>query len=590
METKLVQCPSCGAEIDLVTNLCPYCIPPDAPAVPASAAAPAVPEERISPPEPPAAVAASAPPTPPAPPASIEAPAPPKPASAVTAVDERERVLGLLLFEAEESLARGAAEKALVLASKAVKDRPDSLTARALLERARREMLRGRRREKLEARLKEAAGLFEQGADAAAEKIVGSALKLLPDHPLALELHAKLKERRLGAGTVEAEAEKELDRLTKNQARQALEAARAAMAAGWGRRAVLALRRGLRLVPGDPDLLAVLKEAQRAAESLDLERARRHALVSQVRAGLELLAQGEFDESLKILRAVLREDPDNARAQAAIQELRQARLLRQEAAARPAAAESAPIAVRKPVAAAPTPAPVAAAPVAPPASAAARGSGPPEIAAARTGVRRAPASPAAIPAEILLPRTRRRATPLGLVLGGGALLCAIVFYVVGRGGGTPARPQAPGPTLAAATPASERPAPPPTLEAAGPLAGLDPELHKALEATLTAYARALESADARLLETARPDLSAAARERRLAPFVGALNAATDIRVLDVHKEGEVFAVSILSTDVIVGGKGTSGPPLEETLRFDRQGGAWLLVRSGGESGGRDPQR
>jgi hypothetical protein len=92
-----------------------------------------------------------------------------------------------------------------------------------------------------------------------------------------------------------------------------------------------------------------------------------------------------------------------------------------------------------------------------------------------------------------------------------------------------------------------------------------------------------------LLETARPDLSPAEREHRLAPFVGALNAATDMRVLDVQREGDSFVVSILSTDVIVGGRGSSGPPLEEALRFDRQGGAWQLVRSGGESGGRAPK-
>jgi hypothetical protein len=33
---------------------------------------------------------------------------------------ERERLFGLLLFDAEESLARGEAEKAMVLASRAV--------------------------------------------------------------------------------------------------------------------------------------------------------------------------------------------------------------------------------------------------------------------------------------------------------------------------------------------------------------------------------------------------------------------------------------------------------------------------------------
>src|SRR6185369_13235228 len=176
--------------------------------------------------------------------------------------DDRERELGLLLFEAEEALARGAAEKAVVLASKAVKDRPDSLTARALHERARRELLRGRRRERLEERVREAEALLAGGDAAGAERIVTSALKLIPSHPVALALFTRLKERRQQAPTAEAWAEQVLER----------------------------------------------------------GKAGQHAVQAQVRAGLDLLGAGELDESLKVLRAVLRADPDNERAQVAVQQ------------------------------------------------------------------------------------------------------------------------------------------------------------------------------------------------------------------------------------------------------------------------------
>ena len=241
---------------------------------------------------------------------------PPAPAA------EEQRAFGLLLFEAEECLARGSPDKAAVLASRAVKERPDSLTARALLDRARRGLLKGRRRERLEAKVREANELFEAGDLESATRLVTSALKLVPDHPLALALFANLKRLRLAAGTAEAEAERELDRLTRAQAKRCLEAARAALDAGWERKALLTLRRGLRAAPDDPELLGLLHETQSAAERDDAPRARRRAANAQIRAGLDLLAHGHRDESLRILRAVLLEDPDNERAQAAVQEAR----------------------------------------------------------------------------------------------------------------------------------------------------------------------------------------------------------------------------------------------------------------------------
>lgn len=468
---------------------------------------------------------------------------------------EAERLFGLLLFEAEESLARGAAEKSLVLASKAVKSRPDSLTARSLLERARGEMLRGRRREKLEARVVEARSLVELGNWPAAEKIVTSALKLIPDHAMALDLIGKIRDLKLRPGTAEAEAEGELLRLARAQAQKAAEAARAALAAGWNRQAFLHVRRGLSQVPDHPDLLALLHETQGSLEQLAAERARRRALLAQVRAGLELLAAGDPEGSLRILRAVLAEDPENARAQAAVQEVRRVRLEKGKAPApRVEVAVPAVPAPSPPRPAASRPVPPRAAPVMP---------------------RAAPsATPALsrIPVEILLPRTRRRATPVGVILLSAVALMGILAVVLGRSGRTPPPPSpVPLPSAAPSPAVAAEPTPRP-----GPLATLDPALRTAVEKTLADYARALEHADLALLAEARPDLTPKERGSRRAPFVGALNAAADIRVIEAVVRGNEAGVTILSTYVIVDGREDPAGPIEETLRFVRRGNAWSL--------------
>jgi len=544
VETRLVQCANCGAELDLGTGACPYC----SPAVPGTA-----PKRE--------ARAAASPP----------------------ALDER--ALGLALFEAEECLARGSPDKALVLASKAVKDRPDSLTARALLERARRELLRGRRRERLEARVQDAGRFVDKGDLDGAERIVVSALKLIPDHTLALGLFARIKQQRLGAGTAEAEALRELERLAHAQARKALETARAALAGGWERRAFFALRQGLRHAPGDPELLALLREAQKSLERLDLVRARRHALTAQVRAGLDLLAQGQLEESLRILRAVLREDPDNSRAQTAVRQVRQVWLTRAEFASATgravAAAEPPPRqAPREPPQPlsdeAPTPPPAAATVAAPP-QPAPRPLRPPARARAAPALE---SDLSRIPVEIRLPATRRRATPVTWVVAGGVGIAAIMAWIVlgGRAVPTPSTAVPPETTQAAGgtsvADSGTQPGPPASEEGPGPWSGVAPDLRAATESRLASYAQALERADDALLASARPDLSPEQRRRALAPFRNALNAATDLRVLQVATLGDAAEVVVLRSDFIVGRPPT--PPLEETLRFRRTGGRWVL--------------
>ena len=459
---------------------------------------------------------------------------------------ETDRAFGLLLFEAEESLARGSPDRSLVLSSKAVKERPESLIARSLFERARREILHGKRREKLEARVREAEALLARGDLAAAEKIVGSALKLLPDHAMALELLGRIRDARTQGGTAEAEAEMELLRLARDRAHKAAEAARAALAQGWNRQAFLHVRRGLSHLPDHPELLSLLRETQGALENLAQERTRRRALLAQLRDGLDLLSAGDAEGSLRILRAVLAEDPDNPRAQAAVQEVRKVLL-------RGAPAPVAPVAPRPEphLAADPPPAPQRRPLLVPP----------------RQELR--PPERSAIPVEILLPRTRRRATPIPWVLGGAAAVLGIVLAVAGRSGRIVAPPPSEPSAALQASAAPETTLP-------GPLTNAPAALRDAVDATLADYAKALERADADLLARCRPDLSASERQDRLAPFVGALNASADLRVLDLQFEDGDAVVTVLATYVIVDGRQAPKAPEEETLRFSRKGETWAL--------------
>jgi hypothetical protein len=112
----------------------------------------------------------------------------------------------------------------------------------------------------------------------------------------------------------------------------------------------------------------------------------------------------------------------------------------------------------------------------------------------------------------------------------------------------------------------------------GPLAGIDPALRDAIRETLTLYGRALQRADLALMAQARPDLSEEARAQAVAPFRGALNVTTDLRVVEVAREGDRARVPILRRDVIIGGRAAPAPPVQETLRFRRRGGTWALER------------
>jgi hypothetical protein len=468
---------------------------------------------------------------------------------------EDDRVFNLLLFEAEEFLARGSGDKALVLSSRAVKERPDSLTARALMERARRDLLRGRRREKLDARLREAEASLVSGDLKAAEKIILSALKVVPDHELAQELFRRLKEARMSEGSVEAEAEQELQRLAQAEVKRAVEAARAAREAGWEGKALLSIRRGLRVVPDAPELLGMLSEAQESADAREGDRSRRLALISQVRAGQELLRRGQIGESLKILRAVLEEDPDNARAQAAVQEVRRAWLARQ-----------APQQRTEPETSGGTPERPLRGVLVPQTVVLARPEGAPEAAPL-------PQRPAkAIPAEIRLSRNRRRSNPMPLILGCVAVVA--VGVVVWREGSTAPAPVAPSPVDT--PPPLRAVAVPDKPPEADPLDGLDPDLRKTIEDTLGSFAHALESHDGALLAQVRPDLSAKERTELLAPFEDALDATVSLRVLDVTARGDEADVDLRRQETIVRGRVPPHAPAEETLRFERQKGVWAL--------------
>ena len=169
---------------------------------------------------------------------------------------------------------------------------------------------------------------------------------------------------------------------------------------------------------------------------------------------------------------------------------------------------------------------------------------------------------------------------MGGILAGAAVLIGLVLIVVAR---REPKPPPPAPVTAAPAtaprpPAAAAPGSTPSASAPGPLDAAEPDLRQAVETVLASYGRALETADADALARARPDLSAEDRGRLIAAFTGALNAATDLRVLDVQARGDLAVVSVLRTDVIVGGQGAPHDPTEETLRFWRRRGEWMLVR------------
>jgi hypothetical protein len=108
------------------------------------------------------------------------------------------------------------------------------------------------------------------------------------------------------------------------------------------------------------------------------------------------------------------------------------------------------------------------------------------------------------------------------------------------------------------------------------MARLEPELKRTIEACLDGYQRALETQDAALLARTRHDLAPAERTRMLARFAGALNVGIDLRVLDVRAAPAEAVVSVLRTEVVVGGRGGETAPEEETLRFEHRPDGWIL--------------
>ena len=445
---------------------------------------------------------------------------------------ESERLFGLLLFEAEECLARGNVEKAAVHASRAVRERPESLTARSLLDRARRELTRGRRRERLEQRVVEARERLARGEDAAAEKIVATVLKLLPDHAAALQLFSVLKDRRLNAGTAEAEAEVELEAMARSRARRAAASARAALQAGWSFRALMTVRRALAVTPDDPDLLALYAESVRVVDRSAAQRAVRRAAHVRILEARERVAAGQPEEAVRILRAVLKEDPQNREALEALGALERAG----KGAARPAAKDAA-------------------------------------VMTGKFSHRAIAAGMAQAAAAAPRPAPRRR--PMApIVIGGGAVVLIVIasLAVMRDAPAAGVEPMTAVSLARSGTAEAARAAE----ETERAFAGVDPELRRAVQDVLARYARALETIDAGLLAEARPDLSAQARGELIAQREGATNVATDLRVLEVSRRGAQASVRIGRVEVVVAGHSVERPSVEETLRFQREGGGWVL--------------
>jgi hypothetical protein len=66
----------------------------------------------------------------------------------------------------------------------------------------------------------------------------------------------------------------------------------------------------------------------------------------------------------------------------------------------------------------------------------------------------------------------------------------------------------------------------------------------------------------------------------LAPFAGAINVGIDLRVLEIVQVGDGVAVTVLRTDVIVGGSAAQTAPVEEVLRFQHGPSGWGLDAGG----------
>jgi hypothetical protein len=178
------------------------------------------------------------------------------------------------------------------------------------------------------------------------------------------------------------------------------------------------------------------------------------------------------------------------------------------------------------------------------------------------------------PAAATAPRAPRRPPTPVLIGGGAALLIAVASLMMLReapaAGVEPAAQVA---TLAGSGPAVAERAAEDTERA---FAGQDPELRRAVEDVLARYARALETIDGALLGDARPDMPAKARAALMADREGATNIAADLRVLAVARRGSQATVRIRRTEVVVAGRAVDRPSVEETLRFQRDGGAWVL--------------
>jgi hypothetical protein len=181
---------------------------------------------------------------------------------------------------------------------------------------------------------------------------------------------------------------------------------------------------------------------------------------------------------------------------------------------------------------------------------------------------------AVLPPIRMAPRApARRVRPAALILAAGGL-AAVVVAAVMRDAPTASAPVLTPHVAPVTTPV---PAGAPLAEPPGPLTDLDSDLRRAIEDTLSAYVRALETQDEEGLARVRPDLSARQHTMLLAPFKGALNVATDLRVVEVAAGRDEALVTVLRTDVIVDGRGGARAPVEEALRFVRRGGGWTLV-------------
>jgi hypothetical protein len=289
-------------------------------------------------------------------------------------------------------------------------------------------------------------------------------------------------------------------------------------------------------VPDHAELLTLFAELQ---EVLTRSSQSHSSLRERVERARAQLAAGRIIESRDALRALLRDDPDFAPAQALMGEVRSAVLARSAAATRVDGA-SVPAAQAQPWS--PLVADIARSTRTPLVSGGTRPVPPTED--PRRGTHRQSAHPALLAA-------------VGLFALGAMFFLAVRVLDLDVGLGRR-------PTPVASEPDDEA------------LAEVAPALRHAVAEACNEYRTAIEARDPIALARSRPDLAPESRGALLGALDGASSVRVELRVVEVSSDADQARVLLLRSVTVTGAAREAPPPVEETLRFVRRYGTWRL--------------